>query len=122
MLEKKVGTNIVFLNLLIFILYFNSLSYKKLFVNNIYLYLLLFIFISSEILFVYSFVLRGYYISAFLFVIIYEKLLNLEKNNKLKDLKIIYILYFYILNNISSLYLVAPIIFSTIFNLKIFYF
>ena len=46
-----------------------------------------------------------------------------RKNNKLKDLKIIYILCFLqLINNISSLYLVAPIIFSTIFNLRNFLF
>ena len=57
LLEKIVGTNIVFLNLLIFYSFILILYHtKKLFVNNIYLYLLLFIFISSEILFVYSFV------------------------------------------------------------------
>lgn len=124
LLEKIVGTNIVFFKFINFLFFILILYHaKKLFVNNIYLYLLLFIFISSEILFVYSFVLRGYYISAFLFVIIYEKLLNLEKNNKLNDLKIIYILCFLqLINNISSLYLVAPIIFSTIFNLRNFLF
>ena len=119
-LEKVFGTKLLlfkFVNFLFFILiiYYT----KKLFINKIYLYLLFIIFLSSEILFVYSFMLRGYYISAFLFVVIYDNLLKLNKDNNPKKLKTIYLLsVFQVINNISSLYLVLPIVFSTIIYLK----
>lgn len=119
-LEKVVGTNLLLFKFINFLFFILIIYYaKKLFINKTYLYLLFVIFLSSEILFVYSFMLRGYYISAFLFIVIYYNLTKLNKENKSKKLKTIYLLsVLQIINNISSLYLVLPIIVSTILNLK----
>ena len=81
-LEKVVGTNLLLFKFINFLFFILIIYYaKKLFINKTYLYLLFVIFLSSEILFVYSFMLRGYYISAFLFIVIYYNLFGILSKN-----------------------------------------
>ena len=81
------------------------------------------IYLSSQIIFDYSYLLRGYYISSLIFCYIFYLLLKNLKKPSEKDLKIVFLLCaFQILNNISSLYLVVPILLAIFFNFNSFFF
>ena len=106
----------------IFFLLIVLLTYKT-FNNKFYLYLLIFIYLISDILFVYSFILRSYYISSFLFCIIFFLISKNFNNQKLINLNLIFfICALLLINNVSSLFLVLPIIFTIFFNFKFFSF
>lgn len=114
------GTNLIllkFINYISFILILFLTNH--LFKEKIFLYLCFFIYLFSDLLFVYSFVLRGYYITALFFCLIFYLLTitEVEKNQKFSSLALIStICAFQIANNISSVYLVGPIIMTIILH------
>ena len=122
--EFFVGTNLTILRASHFIFFLLLVFLTHItFKNKLFLYLLVFIYLLSDVLFVYSFLLRGYYISAFFFCIIFFKFVKNKDNPKLINLNLIFfICAMQLINNISSLYLVAPIIFAIFFNFKFFSF
>ena len=70
--EYIFGTNLLFLRLINFLAFLLILYFaNKILRNKLKLYLIFLIFLISDILFTYSFVLRGYYISSLLFVVIF---------------------------------------------------
>ena len=116
------GTNLVlfkFINFLTLplIFYFLYISFNK----RIFIYILFSVYLFSDLLLVYSFLLRGYYISSLLFCIIFYLFIENYRNEKKKtlNLRIIYLICaLQIINNISSLYLVVPILFAIFINEK----
>lgn len=118
--EFMVGTNIVFLKFLNFLTFPTILlilynSFKKKF----FVYILFLIFLLSEVLFDYSYLLRGYYISSLLFCYVFYLIFKNFSKPIDSDLKIIFVICaLQIINNISSLYLVIPIILAIFFNFK----
>ena len=118
--EYIFGTNLLFLRLINFLAFLLILYFaNKILRNKLKLYLIFLIFLISDILFTYSFVLRGYYISSLLFVVIFFLILNLEEKRDFKNFNWIFLICcFQILNNISALYLVVPIISSILLNYK----
>lgn len=122
--EYFVGTKIVFFKflnfltfpLIIFVLYS---SFK----NKLLVYFLLLIFLLSDILFDYSYLLRGYYISSLFFSFVFYLIFKNFANKKDINLKLIFIICsFQVINNISSLYLVIPILSAILINYKIYSF
>tara|TARA_B100001057_G_scaffold392508_1_gene401106 strand:- start:1632 stop:2924 length:1293 start_codon:yes stop_codon:yes gene_type:complete len=120
--EFFVGTKLVFLKFINYlslpiILYISYLSFK----NKFLTYLLFLIYLLSDLLFTYSFVLRGYYISSLFFCLIFYLILEIHYKAEIKKLNLIYLICaLQVINNISSLYLVVPILFSILLNLKTF--
>ena len=116
------GTNLVlfkFINFLTLplIFYFLYISFSK----RIFIYILFSVYLFSDLLLVYSFLLRGYYISSLLFCIIFYLFIENYRKKKKKtfNLRIIYLICaLQIINNISSLYLVVPILFAIFLNEK----
>ena len=116
------GTNLVlfkFINFLTLPLIFCILYFS--FNKKVFIYILFSVYLFSDLLFVYSFILRGYYISSFLFCIIFYLLINNYRNKErhLLNLRFIYLICaLQIINNISSIFLVAPILLAIFLNEK----
>ena len=117
------GTNLVlfkFVNFLTLPLIFCILylSFNK----KVFIYILFSVYLFSDLLLVYSFLLRGYYISSFLFCVIFYLLINNYRNEEshLLNLKFICLICaLQTINNISSLFLVVPILLAIFLNDKI---
>ena len=107
-LSKIFGIQIIYFRLISFlsfsIIFF---LFLKKFNNFFFLVIFLLLFIFSDNLYLYSFLFRGYYLSSLIFVGIF---LLLCSNIKNKD-RIIYIAsVILIIHNISTLFLIIPII------------
>ena len=104
-----------FISFVFFILI--SLYFIKNF-KNFYLILIFFLIIfSSKLIFNYSYVFRGYYLSSFLSVLIFIDLLSIYIYKNKKNLKITFLLCFLLFaHSLYTLYIVAPVLFVTFVN------
>lgn len=95
----------------------------KSFKNKFLIYLLLLIYLLSDILFDYSYILRGYYLSSLFFCVVFYLILNNLSEPKDFNFKMIFLICaFQIINNVSSLYLIIPVFLAIFLNSKPFYF
>ncbi len=112
-----IGVNVVLLRSISFIILF--LIFLKIYreTNQKNLLIYTFVFFSFDHLFIdYSFLFRGYILSGFLFVLIFFRLIKINK--KILNTKfILFICSLLIFHNLSNIYLVLPIVIMVSFRL-----
>ena len=112
------GFNFLVLRLISFVFFILiSIYFIKNF-KNFYLILTFFLIVfSSEIIFNYSYVFRGYYLSSFLSVLILIDLVSIYIYKNKKNLKITFVLCFLLFtHSLFTIYIVAPVLFITFVN------
>lgn len=112
-----IGVNVVLLRSISFIILVLIILkiYRETNQKNFLIYT--FVFFSFDHLFIdYSFLFRGYILSGFLFVLIFFKLIEIDRNI-LNTKIILFICSVLIFHNLSNIYLVLPIVIMVSFKL-----
>jgi hypothetical protein len=96
---------ISFLSLILITLYFS-----KIFKNLYFLFSFFLVILSSDIIFNYSYLFRGYYLSSFLTVIIFNELNSIFIEKKKDSLKLLFFINFLLfIHSLYTIYIILPV-------------